>query len=382
MPRQIGSTFLALVLLAGTVVAERLQPADFQYLGAFAIDAPHEGSWSSYGQRGMTFDSTGDPDNDDAFSGSLWITGHDYKQEVFEISIPIPSSSVRKFSKLPKPTLLTEPTQFTTGCTAEMDYFAGVEVHQSSIWGSCASGYNVSGNDLPAVLWRRDRSDLSNLEGPFHAGPVGKSEFHSNRQGMYLFSIPTDWANTHLDGRTLATGFSRNSHGGQLGPTILAFDPDNPKSGYDLLWYRQDASCFEDKTRCDYPGYTACDNWSSAVWVRTATSDSVLFAGRKYEGGSDYVPGGWDCGPGFGEITFYDAQDLAARAARKRKPWKIGPYATWRPEEMWDSRREFGGMAHDAANGYLYVVERYAGPDGTAIVHVYRMVSEAPSVEP
>jgi hypothetical protein len=383
MRRQIGLALLAWSLLVGTSAAEPLQPTDFQYLGAFAIDAPHEGSWRSFGQRGMSFDSTGDPDNSDAFPGSLWITGHDYEKEVFEISIPTPSSKSRDFSQLPKPTLLTAPTQFTSGCTAEMSYFAGVEVHGSSLWGSCASGYNVSGNDLSAIMWRRNLSDLSNLQGPFHAGPVSRQEFHSNRQGMYMFSIPADWANTHLKGRTLATGFSRNSHGGQLGPTILAFDPDNPKDAYDLLWYRQNAACFGDKAHCDYPEYTACDNWSSAVWVRTAANDTVVFAGIKYDGGSDYVPGGWDCGPGFGEITFYNVEDLAARAARKRKPWKIVPYSTWRPKEMWGSQHEFGGIAFDQANGYLYVVERYAGPDdGTAIVHVYRVGSEAPQVDP
>jgi hypothetical protein len=363
---------LGVVSLLSVAWGQRLQPADFQYLGAFAIDANQGGSWNTYGQRGMTFDSTGDPGNSDAFPGSLWITGHDYERQVFEISIPTPSPSAQNWSQLPRPSLLTAPIQFTSGCIGELDYFAGVEVYESSIWGSCATGYNVTGEDLPAIMWRRKLSDLSNLQGPFHAGPINDPEFHSNRQGMYLFSIPMDWANTHLDGRTLATGFSRNSHGGQLGPTLLAFDPDNPTNGYDLLWYRQDSRCFDNKALCDYPDYTACDNWSSAVWVRTATSDAVMFTGIKYDGGSDYVPGGWFCGPGFGEITFYDPEDFVARIEGRVQPWEVVPYATWRPEELWYAENMYGGAAFDAVNGYFYVIETYAGPYGTAIIHVYQ----------
>ena len=367
----LGIWALGAVSLTSAVWGQRLQPADFQYLGAFAIDANQGGSWNTYGQRGMSFDATGDPGNNDAFPGSLWITGHDYERQVFELSIPTPSLTIRNWSQLPRPTMLTVPTQFTSGCTNELDVFAGVEVHKSKLWGSCASGYNVTGEDLPAIMWRRNSSDLSNLQGPFHAGPIGDPEFHSNRQGMYMLSIPADWASAHLGGRTLATGFSRNSHGGQLGPTILAFDPNNPSNGYDLLWYRQDARCFDNKALCDYPEYTACDNWSSAAWVRTATTDTVVFAGIKYDGGSDYIPGGWFCGPGFGEITFYDAEDFVARIEGRVEPWEVAPYATWRPEELWYADNMFGGVAFDQVNGYLYVIETYAGPFGTAIVHVY-----------
>ncbi|MGB5391292.1 MAG: hypothetical protein WBP10_14055, partial [Thermoanaerobaculia bacterium] len=373
MQESLLVVLVSILLLASASAGQRLSSSDFEYLGAFAIDASYSGDgyeWNAYGQRGMSFDSTGDPGNSDAFPGSLWVTGHDYEQDVFEIAIPTPVSDIFDFSQLPKTPLLTNPTQFTGGCGGGTEWFGGVEVHGNSLWGSCANWYNVSAEDLPDILWRRNLSDLSNLQGPFHAGPVGNPVFHSNRQGMYMLSIPPDWAAAHLEGKTLATGMNRGAHGGQMGPTILAFDPENPSDAYALLYYRQRSTpgdnCYENKSLCDFPGYTACDHWSSATWVRTPTTDAVLIAGKKHDGGSDYVGGGWDCGPANGEIIFYDPDDLAARVSRTLKSWEVVPYETWRPTEMWNARGEFRGIAFDPDNGHLYVIEKYAG----AIVHV------------
>jgi hypothetical protein len=364
---------LGVVCLTSMVWGQRLQPEDFVYLGAFAIDANYStpNDWNAYGQRGMSFDSAGDPGSSDAFPGSLWITGHDYERYVFELTIPTPSPNIFDWNRLPKPRLLTVPTQFTNGCNSDTEWFSGVEVHGNSIWGSCTNWYNVSGEDLTRVMWRRKLSDLSNLEGPFHAGTVGDPEFHSNRQGQYLMSIPADWAAAHLGGKTLATGLNRANFGGSQGPTLLAFDPDDPSDGYDLLYYRDLDPCYGNKDQCDYPGYTLCDYWSSATWVRTSTSDTVLISGKKYYGENNY-DGGWLCDPGFGAIIFYDAGDLADRIDGSIAPWNVTPYATWHPTELWWADSELGGITFDRDNGYLYVIETYAWYDGTAIVHVYQ----------
>jgi len=361
------------VSLASVVWGQRLQPADFEYLGAFAIDANYStgNNWNAYGQRGMSFDPTGDPGNSDALPGSLWVTGHDYERYVFELTIPTPSPSIFSWSQLPKPSLLTVPTQFTNSCSSATEWFTGVEVHRNLLWGSCTNWYNVSGADLSQVMWRRNLSDLSNLQGAFHAGPIGNPEFHSNRQGQYMLSIPPDWAAAHLRGKTLATGMNRANFGGSQGPTVLAFDPDNPSDAYGLLYYRDLDPCYGNKDQCDYPGYTLCDYWSGATWVRTATTDTLLIAGKKYYGDNDYQ-GGWVCDPGFGAIIFYDPDDLAARVDGSLEPWNVAPYTTWRPTELWYASSELGGIAFDQSSGHLYVIETYAGPGGTAIVHVYK----------
>lgn len=377
MTRVVGALILLIATSTAITAGERLTVSDFSYLGAFSIDGDlaTDPEWNAYGQRGMTFDSQGDPSNRDDFPGSLWITGHDWRQWVFELSIPIPQSGISEFRKLPQPTILTPPTLFTPECSGGSEWLADVEVHDDAIWASCANWYNVSGRDLSTVLWKRDRSDLTNLQGPFHAGPMNSGRFHSNRQGMYLFSIPVDWAETHLGGKSLATGFSRNSHGGVMGPTVIAFDPENSSDAYELLSYRQNRACFKDKSQCDYPGYTACDYWGAAVWIKSGAKEALVFGGKKFDGRSDYRAGGWVCDPGFGEVAFFEPDDLAARIAGKKKPWEIKPYETWRPSELWRPGDPIGGLAYDEMGRFFYLIEKSAGPNGRAIVHVYRVRS-------
>jgi hypothetical protein len=362
---------------------ERLQTSDFSYVGAFSVEGDFESDprWNAYGMRGMTFDPSGDPSNSDAYPGSLWITGHDWMQWVFEISIPTPSLGSPEYSELPRPVLLTEPFLFTDGCSGSENRLAGLEIHANRLWASCAYSYNVSGADLPAIMWSRKLADMSDPKGPYHAGPTNSALFHANRQGNYLFSIPSDWAAKYVGSRTLATGFSRNSHGGQQGPTILAFDPENPADGYPLLYYRQlheHPNCFADQSTCDFPEYTACDKWESVSWVRSGSRDAVLMSGRKCDGGkSTYQSGGWECGPCFGEIIFYDPADFEASLEGKgrRKPWTVVPYHSWRPSELVHAEAPLGGMAYDESNSLLYFVEQFAGPGGRAIIHVYRVLS-------
>ena len=131
--------------------------------------------------------------------------------------------------------------------------------------------------------------------------------------------------------------------------------------------------CFADWNDCDYPKYTACDRWNGATWVRSAHGDSVLMSGKKYDGTSSYYSGGFHCDPGpFGEIIFYDADDFLTRISGELEPWEVVPYRTWRPSELWGAGRELGGIAYDPSQGRLYVIEKFAGPGGRAIVHVYR----------
>ena len=84
-----------------------LQPADFEYLGAFRLPIGGERPLTfAYGGNAMTFNPDGDPSGaGDGFPGSLFITGHDrlaYGElpdgsQVAELDIPIPviSGSVR-----------------------------------------------------------------------------------------------------------------------------------------------------------------------------------------------------------------------------------------------------------------------------------------------
>ena len=62
---------------------------------------------------------------------------------------------------------------------------------------------------------------------------------------------------------------------------------------------------------------------------------------------------------------------------RRSKPWTVVPYHSWRPDELRNADSRLGGMAYDEANSLLYFVEQFTGPNGRAIIHVYRVFSAA-----
>lgn len=358
---------LVAILLFAVPVMGQIQPDDFSYLGAFAIDGqydPETVGWYAYGQRGLSYDPVFD---------SLWVTGHDHAKWLIEIGVPEPVDS-KEQDRLEVAPVLTPKFDFAP-CEGSSVHLSGVEVHKDRIWASCKYWYNVSGEDV-SPLFHRDSETLDDLRGPFRAGRKNKSKFHGSRQGAYLFSIPQEWAREHLrKPLTLATGFARGAgaFGGSQGPTIIAFHPRRPRKAKALVYYRQlHPECLDDEAACDFPEYRACDEWNGATWVRSAAGDSVLISGLKAEGSNQYLPGGRDCSPYFGEILFYDSEDLADSASKQIKPWEVVPYARWRPKELWKKKHALGGMAFDESSGRLFVVEKSARSGGRSIVHVWQ----------
>lgn len=102
-----------------------------------------------------------------------------------------------------------------------------------------------------------------------------------------------------------------------------------------------------------------------------------MIGGLKHDGDSVYQPGGWVCGPGFGELVFYDPEDFRARISGALQPWEVIPYATWRPPHLWRAYSAIGGIAYDQTNRIFYMIEREIGPGAEAIVHVYQLQSSS-----
>jgi hypothetical protein len=369
---------LALLLLLAAPVSAQLTSADFTYQGAFKLPdtmGPGGSYINNYGQRGMTFDPSGD-----GGAGSLWMTGHDWVMEAYEISIPTPQDT--SFGSLPTASVLTSPFDTRGGvsaCGSDSPQGAGIEIHGSYIWFGCGYRYTVSGANRTDIMWRRDASNLANPSGPYRAGPANDT-FHSNRQGAYLFEIPSAWVTANLDGnKSLGTGQCRNSHGGAAGPTFFAFDPSSPSTAEAVFYYPPEGQTNNPNanTQCNashvcwWPDYTPCDIFNGAAWVETAGDDALLLGGINCHGSVAYEPGGWVCGGCYGEIIFYSPADMAASLAGSVDPWDVLPYETWRPSDHYGTTHEIGGMAFDSSGGKLYVTEKYGGPDGKAAVHVY-----------
>jgi len=361
----LGALLVSLVLWATPLVA-RVQPTDFTYLGSFDVDCSDD--WCKYGQRGLEIADGG---------SALWITGHDYDAQVTKVSIPPIGGTATK---------LSGPSDFLGSCPEDDEwYFAAIEESGGTLRGVCKYWYNTSGDDL-------DTYHASSGAGSQHIGPRS-SPFESAKMGSYLFEVPGDFASQHLGGRRLITGYARSAgaFGGSQGPTLFAFDVDDPSGALDLVWYREHyPECnWDDYSACDLPGYRTSDDWEGATWVRSATGDAILVLGQKGLGDNYYGdarPGdcdpykGYHADPYEGQIIFYDPADVVARLQGDKEPWEVLPYATLVLNGVggWDGCTSPGGMTYDQDSGRLYVVHKGGAGSGKPKVHVWLADADPP----
>jgi len=74
-----------------------IRPQELDYLGAFRLpEGFGEASWQ-WGGTAAAYYPEGDPEGpDDGYPGSIFATGHEWEQQVSEISIPVPVISESK----------------------------------------------------------------------------------------------------------------------------------------------------------------------------------------------------------------------------------------------------------------------------------------------
>lgn len=413
----------------GSVPAERLQPADLTYRGAFRL--PAEFNW---GARGLAFYPAGD-----GGAGSLLVTGFElasdpahpgescwnpaWNCQAFygEVAIPPPARE-SNWDDLPEAALLRPLTAFDGGlaATVHREYIFVSDLEyvprrgsqtQDKLYGALVLWYaeGAAGEETFPTIWFANL-DGSAARGPLHVGPR-QDPFHGRKMGSYLFSVPAWYADWYLGGRTLVTGRSRGTpidaaqpvttSGGSQGPTLFAFHPcesDDPAGDLDalpVLYYRvRFPGCagpnVGDPAACDYPGFTMCDDWTGGAFVDNGSRRAVLLLGYKGLGANCYDEPpvechdpcsdshGYHCQPYERQVIFYDVHALGRSAQGLQDPWTVRPYTVWRPAEFylgpapcWNA----GGMACDAAGRRLFLVERGLGPDETnaAVVHVWSL---------
>ncbi len=428
----LGETDYALKVVAGLPysppASQRLQPGDFQYVGAFRL--PDEFNW---GGRGISFYPAGDGGSgsllvtgfellyDPAHPGeSCWDSNWDCYAHFGEVRIPAPVSS-SNWESLPVATMPNPLRSYDGGLASgvhrEWVFVDGIQYvprrgTQSSdkIYGSISAWYaeGAFGEDTFPTVWFAEL-DGTNAKGMFQVGP-DQNPFHGRKMGSYLFAVPSWYADRYLGGRTLVTGRSRGTplaggevttDGGSQGPTLFAFPPfdsDSPSGNLDalpMLYYRvKFPACagpnVGDPAQCDYPNFTMCDEWTGGAFVEKGAKNAIMLLGYKGLGNNCYDSEeppvdcddpcseyhGYHCNPYERQIIFYDTTQLGESALGRREPWTVLPYAIWRPEEFflegnvcWNA----GGMAFDEAGKRIFMVERGFG-DGemnACVVHVW-----------
>ncbi|HRR85263.1 MAG TPA: hypothetical protein P5316_09650 [Phycisphaerae bacterium] len=422
----------------GGVPAERLQAADFNYLGAFRL--PDEFNWGALGLcyypdgggAGSLLVTGFQSPYDSAHPGeACWSEEWNCRAYFGEVTIPTPAV-LSNWEDLPVAALRNDMRSFDGGLVStlnrEWTFVSDIEYvprqgTQSSdkLYGSLNFWYAEGGvgeNTFPTVWFAN--LDGTQARGLFHVGPDA-APYHGRKMGAYLFTVPGWYADRYLGGRTLVTGRSRGTprtgfepvttDGGSQGPTLFAFRPwdsDNPTGNLDalpVLYYRvafsDDCLAFPccggpnvgNPAQCDYPDFTMCDDWTGAAFVDNGTRRAVMLLGYKGLGNNCYdeppvdcndpcsETHGYHCNPYERQVIFYDVHELGTSALGQQNPWVVVPYAIWRPTEFYLAGHtcwNVGGMTFDAAGLRLFMAERGLGEGemNAVVVHVWSLSAD------
>ncbi|MBN1669027.1 MAG: hypothetical protein JW862_18180, partial [Anaerolineales bacterium] len=317
---------------------QRLLPESLVYQGAFRLpDGPVEHDWA-WGGSALTWYPQGDPHGAvDGYPGSLFGTGHEWYQDVSEISIPPPVLSPQKdLSDLNIATTL-QPFQPIWG-----DLFPDLEMPRVGLAYLPAQGEQQHGKLYFARAQHMGQDETLATHGwagldlsqPEVAGTWRVGEYPNFVTGDYLFDIPADWAALYLGGKSLATGRYRDGGQGAQGPSILAIAPwqsgNSPVAGTQLE--AQVLLLYGSVTEPDKPTlrqYHHSDEWSGAAWLTAGQQAAVVFAGTKGLGDCWYgcqdgtvwpdqppfppecPERGWWSTEFAAQLLFYDPADLA-----------------------------------------------------------------------
>ncbi|NIA20636.1 MAG: hypothetical protein GWP05_01425 [Anaerolineaceae bacterium] len=397
-----------------TSAAERIEPGDLVYKGAFRLpDEPEEVGWGWSGQ-GLAYRSDGDPkDKADGYPGSLFGVGHDWHQYISEITIPEPVVSAKKnLAELKTARTIQKFHDIRGKKFPEMEQarsgLAWLPKQGQQTSGKlyfCWGPHMDEGSTAPSHGWCE--TDLAN---PQTAGPWKLGGLWTYVTTDYIFPIPKAWADKHTPGMRLATGRFRDGGQGSQGPTIFAYGPWNegnpPKAGATvrattLLQY----SSVTDQVQHKLKGYHHSDEWSGGAWLTSGGRSAVVFVGTKGQGKCWYgfangvvwpeegpwppVPEapndqrGWWSSSFTAQIVFYDTGDLAEVAAGRKKPYEVQPFATLEIEKLLYRARpqpEFhhvGAAAFDRRRGLLYVIE-FRGDEDKSLVHTWWVRPKVP----
>jgi len=367
----------------------RLEVADFVYLGAFRL--PDDGERPrtfEYGGNAMTFRPGDDPEQD-GFSGSLFITGHDrlaYGElpdgsQVAEVSIPAPRRSAA-VDELNTAAFLQGFQDVAAGRFTGLDEIPRIGMAYLDVAATGPKIHLAWGQHMPPEAPGATHAWIEpDLAAPDFQGEwwIGQQDF--NAVNGYLFEISSGWAQAHSAGRPLATGRYRDGGWSGMGPALFAYQPWVDGHGTPaapgaslpetvLLLY--ESSLNTPNIERSLVGYQHADEWEGGAWLTAAGKSAVVFAGTKGIGsrfwygfanpagpeipcvaqdfvgqftvcyqadGSPCPPEelvecaghngvrGWWSSHFQAEIILYDPADLARVAAGEIQAWEPQPYA-------------------------------------------------------
>jgi hypothetical protein len=394
--------------------SELLYPEDLDYLGAFRLPPGEDVSGWGWGGAALTYYPEGDPGGEpDGFSGSLFGTGHDWYQQVSEVSIPAPVlSKSKQLDELKTAATLQGFHDLRGDLFPHLDYEIGrVGLEYLPAQGSQTTGklyftwsqHVLEDEFAPTHGW--SETDFSSLQ---PAGPWRLEGVTNYATSDYIFTIPEDWAAAYTPGLRLVTGRYRDGGWSGQGPSLFAYGPWNqgnpPEPGTSLpavhlLWYGSTYVQSPNKME----NYHDSDEWNGGAWLTVGDRSAVIFAGTKGVGECWYgfangvvwpqeppfpeVPEppyderGWWSTEFIAQIIFYDPVDLARVALGEFEPHQPQPYAVLDVTDLLFNHHSpqqkylLGAVAYDRGSNFLYILELF-GDGEQPLVHVWQVGME------
>ncbi|MBN1197030.1 MAG: hypothetical protein JXA62_06460, partial [Candidatus Aminicenantes bacterium] len=331
--------------------------------------------------------------------GSLYVTGHAWRMQVAEVSIPAPEfPRNRDPGSLPVAETL-QPFHAVLERLTDVQSMeilrAGLEFTPRGAGGS---------TDRLFFCWAEHFQD----DGPSHgscdpdlsvpdtAGPWQVGQMNIYAVNDYLFSIPRQWSARYVPGKILATGRFRDGGWSGQGPSLIALNPgdtDNPPAAgaqlnhLPLILY--DSSETGGDSSHTMEGYHHSDEWTGGAWIDCSPFQAIVFVGTKGRGNCWYGDSdgpcldcrgerGWWSDRFEGGILFYDPDELQAVARGEAAPHDPQPYAFMvvddvllhvRSAQQW---HHLGPCAWDSIRGILYVSEPMAD-NARSIIHAWKI---------
>ena len=368
---------LAIILLALYVASPRAQVLPTRLLQA--TDLVHEGSFTLPNAQDTTgtygFDYAQGVLAFNPARNSLFVVGHDWNQQVAEVSIPALGGTATVLQPFVD-ALGGRITQINpTDPNAKK--IGGMAVIGNQLVLTAYSYYDGAMSATASHFVRPVTLTASGLQGPFRVGSLNPG-FYAG----YFAPVPAAWqaalGGSLLNGQCCLGIVSRTSYG----PSVSVVNPA------DLTAARANTPA---TMLVGYPeAHATLAAWASTGPLFNGTTimrglvlpegtATVLFFGRHGMGTWCYgepttCKDPEDSGKGTHAYPYephvwaYNAADLAAVRAGTKQPWDVKPYATFRLPGL--TKAGIGGVTVDPATGRIFVSEQFG--DGAKLrIHVF-----------
>jgi len=374
---QTTSAVVSVTVTNGSGGGSLVQRSNLVYQGAFRVPQGTIGtSTFAYGGTALAFNPARD---------SLFIVGHDWDQQVAEITIPaiINGSSL---DDLATATVLQSFSDSTEGKMGQVGdgtvKVGGLLPYHNQMYSTAYLYYDASASQIRShFVSGTDLNVHGDVSGPYRVGEVGAG-FVSGYFGL----VPAAWqaalGGPVLNGQCCIPIISRTS----FGPAVFTIDPEqlgslDPLPAASLLYYPQSHPLAQEDTQNSF--FNLASEVRGVVFPENTSS--VLFFGRHGIGPYCYGTGGASGGDCYDPddsskgthaypyryyVWAYDANNLAAVKSGQSQPWEVTPYAVWEFPLPFAQAGHLQGATYDPATNRIFVSQAY-GDSEYPVIHVF-----------